>query len=450
MTDPIYLRRRIGVGMAAAVLVSAPIVWAACSSEDEEATPPPATGTADPAPADPATTTAPGDGAPTTEPPEDEAPTDDTSTTAPTPEEETTSEPEPEPEAGARPATVTIGAAGDILPHARVNENAAANAGGDGYDYSPVFEPVADLLSEPDLSFCHLETPLSVDNTNLTVPRTLVFNTPREMGEALAGAGFDGCDFASNHVFDRGVDGIAETVEVLADNGLEYAGPTASAEGAGEPTVFEVPGQNGEDGDDVVVAQLAYSYTLLNSGSPNTDVPDGAPWLADYLYPVIRVEGILDDAAKAREDGADFVVLYLHWGTEYQTEVTPEQREMAQELLESDDVDLILGSHVHVIQPCETIDGKYVLYGLGNFLSNQSPDTDAGLRTETQDGMVAQITLERDDEGELSTQVRYQPTRVDLDGHVIRPVEPGSGSYQRTVDTLNSLGEGTCGAEPME
>lgn len=425
--------RRAAVAATGAALLA----LAACSGGEPDPTPEPGTE----APASPS--------GPSTAPPEATtapAPPDDEATSAPPeaqPPEETTAPPatsEPEPEA--EPASVTIGAAGDILPHVRVNESAAANAGGDGYDYAPMFEPVRDLLSAPDVSLCHLETPISADNTDLSVPRTLSFNTPREMGEGLAGAGFDGCDFASNHTFDRGVDGVQQTVDVLADAGLEYAGPTPSEEGSGVATRYDVDG--------VDVAQLAYSYTLLNSGEPNTDVPEGAPWMADALWTIQGVDGILEDAEAAKEDGADFVVLSMHWGTEYQTEPTEDQREMATELLESDAVDLIIGSHVHVVQPCETINGKQVMYGMGNFLSNQSPDVDAGLRAETQEGLIAQVDLERDAEGEVSSTLRYQPTRVDLDGHVIRPVEPGSETYERTVATLNSLGDGACEGEPIE
>jgi poly-gamma-glutamate capsule biosynthesis protein CapA/YwtB (metallophosphatase superfamily) len=341
------------------------------------------------------------------------------------------------------PKEITIGAAGDILPHAPVIENARLNAGGRGYDFGPMFADVTALLTEPDLTLCHLETPLSPDNTGLTVPRTLVFNSPREVADALAGAGFDGCDFASNHTLDRGISGLANTVRVLGEAGLEYAGP-APEDGPVTPTVFEVDG--------TTVAQLAYSYTAYNSGVPNTDVPGEAPWLRQYLWPAVGAEGILADAEAAREDGADFVVVSLHWGNEYWTEPTEQQRELAADLLESDAVDLIVGTHVHVIQPCEKINGKYVLYGLGNFLSNQSPDTTRGkLRKETQEGMIAHVTLTRDAEGTVSSRLLVQPTRVQIDNHVIRLATPEqhAETYQRVLDTMDLLGEGSCDAEPL-
>ncbi len=341
------------------------------------------------------------------------------------------------------PREITIGAAGDILPHAPVIENARLNAGGNGFDFGPMFADVTPLLTEPDLTLCHLETPLSPDNTGLTVPRTLVFNSPREVADALAGAGFDGCDFASNHTLDRGIPGLADTLQVLAEAGLEYAGPVPEG-GPVTPAVFEVDG--------TTVAQLAYSYTAYNSGVPNTDVPGEAPWLRDYLWPSVGAEGILADAEAAREDGADFVVVSLHWGNEYWTEPTEQQRELAAELLRSDAVDLIVGTHVHVIQPCEKINGKYVLYGLGNFLSNQSPDTTRGkLRKETQEGMVAHVTLTKDPDGKVTSRLAVQPTRVQIDNHVIRLATPDqhAETYQRVMDTMHLLGDGACDAEPI-
>jgi poly-gamma-glutamate synthesis protein (capsule biosynthesis protein) len=351
--------------------------------------------------------------------------------------------PSTEDEEAVGPAEVTIGAAGDLLAHAPVLANAQLNAGGEGYDFSPMFAEVSDLLSAPDVTICHMETPLSEDNTNLTVPRVLVFNTPRQLADAVAGAGYDGCDFASNHTWDQGLSGLASTQAVIRGAGLQYAGPVAKEED---------PGVGRYEVDGVHVAQLAYTYTIYNSGQPTTDVPAEAPWLADHLWPVVGAKRILEDAQRARKDGAEFVVVSMHWGNEYWTDPTDQQREMAAELLESDSVDLILGTHVHVIQPCEKINGKYVIYGLGNFLSNQSPDTTAGkLRRETQEGMFAQFDLKRDADGTVSSRMTFQPTRVDLEGHVIRKATPDQypETYERVVETMDLLGEDACDAEPM-
>ncbi|WP_131105157.1 CapA family protein [Ornithinimicrobium sufpigmenti] len=360
------------------------------------------------------------------------------------------------------PVAITIAASGDVLPHSWVNVSARIYAGsedrsmyptdGASYDYTPMFADIADLVSGADLALCHLETPLSPDNTNLSYPNTLSFNTPREMADALSGAGYDGCDFASNHTMDRGIQGVADTEQVLRGVGMGYAGPTAREDRAGRAEVYEVAT---DSGGVARVGHLAYTYTYPNSGSPTTYIPQEAPWLEQAHWPTLGSAGILEQAQAAREEGADFVVLSMHWGEEYQAQPTRQQRELAQDLLGSDAVDLILGTHVHVIQPCEQINGKHVIYGLGNSLSNQSPTTAASLRPETQEGMVALLTLSRDEQGAVSSSMAYQPTRVEIPpelapGHNIRLVSPQTHpeSWERTVAAVDLLGG--CDAEPLD
>ena len=365
----------------------------------------------------------------------------ESATTAPGPTATRTPSPSPTP----TPVTVSIVGAGDILPHSPVIVNANRNAGGaaGAYDFAPMFADVAPLITEADLAICHLETPLSADNTDLSRPRQLVFNSPREVATGLRSAGFDGCDFASNHSWDRGVEGLGETVGVIEAAGLAYAGPHAEESRAGEAAVHEVAG--------VSVAHLAYSYTMFNTWGPNTEVPPEAPWAARAMWPVVEAEGILADARAAREGGADLVVVSMHWGEEYVAAPTADQRRLARELLESGEVDLILGTHVHVIQPCETINGRTVFYGLGNFLSNQSPDTTRGtLSPATQEGLVVRASFTVGPEGAVTSSVDYQPTRVNLDGHVIELATPQEHpeTFERTRATLASLGDGACAAQP--
>ncbi|MGO0577243.1 CapA family protein [Ornithinimicrobium panacihumi] len=358
-----------------------------------------------------------------------------------------------------RPVEVTITAMGDILAHSRVNVTANRYAGGgEGqFDYGPMFEDVTEALSSGDLTLCHLETPLSPDNTNLSAPDVLVFNTPFQMATALAEAGVDGCDFASNHTMDHGLSGLEATEQVVRDAGMGYAGPTAHEELSGKPQVHQL---QTADGSTATVAHLAYTYTYPNSGGPTTNIPGEAPWLVDASWPTIGSEGILEQAEAAKDDGADFVVVSMHWGTEYQAAPHPDQTRIAHELLESDAVDLILGTHVHVIQPCEQVNGKHVLYGMGNFLSNQSPVAAAGLLPETQEGMIAHVTLTRDEAGEVSSEMTYRPTRVQIDPealaagstgpHIVRLVSPETHpeTWDRTTSTVDSLGG--CGATPVQ
>jgi poly-gamma-glutamate capsule biosynthesis protein CapA/YwtB (metallophosphatase superfamily) len=168
------------------------------------------------------------------------------------------------------------------------------------------------------------------------------------------------------------------------------------------------------------VAHLAYSYTILNRGDPSTETPPGAPWLGAAMWPIQQAAGIIAAAHQARQADADVVVVSLHWGQEYNWTPTKDQTALAEALLGSPDIDLILGTHVHVVQPCQTVHDKLVFYGLGNSLSNQSSQVDSNLKPQTQDGMIATVTVSRDATGKVTDSATYQPTSVDLNGHVIR------------------------------
>jgi poly-gamma-glutamate synthesis protein (capsule biosynthesis protein) len=272
-----------------------------------------------------------------------------------------------------------------------------------------------------------METPISPDGSNITgYP---LFNAPPEIATALAGAGFDGCDTASNHTLDKGADGVTATLDVLDAAGLRHTGSfrTEADAANGGGVVYESQG--------VKVGHLA--YTTDTNGIP---LPAGKPWIVNLIDPA----KILADAAALKAAGADIVVLSLHWGAEYQAQPTPTQQQLARQLLASPDVDLILGDHVHVIQPTEKIGDKYVVYGMGNFLSNQS--SAAGLLTATQDGTYYTFTFTEQADGRfVATGATYTPTFVNRPGYVIVPAGPENlgDSFARTVEAVNLLGAGT-------
>lgn len=346
------------------------------------------------------------------------------------------------PSASAAPVTVHIGGSGDILLHRSVWTSAARNMGGKGYDFNPMFDQVRPMISGLDVALCHQETPISPTNSDLTKPYSLVFNVPREIAPALGKAGFDGCDRVGNHVYDRGLKGIAATAATLSGAGLKNQGPTPTSAEGQTATTFDAKG--------VTVAHLAYGYTSLNEFASNTHTPAEAPWLKYWMFPSVRAEGIIADAKRARDAGAGLVVVSLHWGVEYSSTASAEQRELARSLLNSPEVDMILGTHVHVPQPCEKINGKYVIYGMGNFLSNQSPSVAKGLRPETQDGMVVDVALTRGSDGTFTQQMTYQPTHVRISDHQIQLATPTSNAdaYRRVTKVVNSLGA-QCDAKPV-
>lgn len=331
------------------------------------------------------------------------------------------------PPATAAPRTFTIAASGDILMHTPVNQAGMANGGGQVHDFGPMFAEVTDEISAADIAICHMETPISADGTE--VSGYPIFNAPTEIATALADAGFDGCDTASNHTLDKGADGVTDTLTVLDAAGLKHTGAFRSeadaADGGG--VLYEANG--------VQVGHLAYS--MDTNGIP---IPSGKDWIINLN----DADTMLANAAALKSAGADVVVMSVHWGAEYQAQPTPYQTDLAARLLASPDIDLILGDHVHVIQPLEKIGDKYVIYGMGNFLSNQSPA--AGLLASTQDGAIFTFTFTEQPGGRfIATAATFTPTFVTRPGYVIIEAGPETNkdSFLRTVEAVNLLGAGT-------
>jgi hypothetical protein len=332
----------------------------------------------------------------------------------------------------------SIVASGDILLHLPVQASGRANAGGTGYDFNPMFDDVRALLSSADLAICHLETPLSGDDTNLSGFPT--FNVPHEIAPALAAAGFDACDTSSNHAVDRGARGVSDTLDALDAAGIRHTGGARSEAEAAEPPILDVRG--------VKVGHLAYTFGY--NGMP---VPEAGPWMARYLWTSIGEAGILRDAGALKARGAAFVVVSIHWGAEYSLAVDPGLVALAHGLLASPDVDLILGDHGHVPQACEKVGEKYVAYDLGNFLSNQAPQSDSTLPANTQDGVILRFQVDEVAPDRFRvTRVTFAPTFVSLAGHrVLQAKPPGlQTSHDRTVRALTSppAGVGPCDATP--
>ncbi len=325
----------------------------------------------------------------------------------------------------------TIAAAGDVLIHGAVARKAAEYAGGAGYDFAPMMLPIEPWIGEADFAICHLEGTLSPTNNNLAYYP--VFNAPHEVADAIAAAGYDTCSVTGNHALDRGWTGIVETLDVLDAAGVRHDGAARSEEER-LPGLYDVNG--------VSVAHMAYSY-----GYNGFAKPAGRPWAVNSL----DADLILSDAAWARAQGAEFVVLSLHWGQEYQVMPTTQQEALAELLLASPDVDLILGSHVHVIQPIDRIGDKVVVYGMGNHLSNQNSSYGPTYYG-TEDGVVVHITATEQPDGRfLTTEVQFTPTWVELptyrilanDWALATGIEPQwwlESSRDRTEGRIRALG----------
>ncbi|MFH9954499.1 CapA family protein [Streptomyces roseolus] len=249
-------------------------------------------------------------------------------------------------------AGFTLVASGDVLPHDSIIRRAAADAGGDGYDFRPMLAGAKPVVSGADLAICHMETVYGKDGGPYTgYP---AFKSPPEIAAALKATGYDSCSTASNHTLDDGAAGLGRTLDALDAAGVKHAGSARTAAEAARPTLLKAGG--------ATVAQLAYTYDT--NGYP---LPEGRPWAVNLL----DESKVIADARAARAAGADVVVVSVHWGTEWQTEPDQRQLTLARALTASatggrPDVDLLLGTHAHVPQAYEKVNGTWVVYGMGD------------------------------------------------------------------------------------
>jgi poly-gamma-glutamate synthesis protein (capsule biosynthesis protein) len=303
---------------------------------------------------------------------------------------------------GAASRGFTLIASGDVLPHGPVLRQASASGRrvSQPYDFRPMFADLRPIVAGADLAVCHLEVPLS--RTGQDISSWPAFNAPPQLAAALRWAGYDACSTASNHSMDQGAPGVAATLEVMDAAGLRHPGMARNPAEANASTIVVVRGLR--------VGLLSYAYGL-NSGQ----LPPHRSWLVKTIEP----RRILTDARAARAAGAQFVVVFLHWGQEYQSTPTPAQRELAKRLLAAPEVDLILGHHAHVIQPIERVGSKWVAYGMGNSLSNQTPSCCAA---GAQDGVLVKATVAEHGGRLRVREVRYVPTWVEHPSFRIRPV----------------------------
>ncbi len=291
---------------------------------------------------------------------------------------------------------ITIAAAGDLLIHQPVWRRALAAGGGRRYDFRPLLRAVRPYLRSADMAICHVETPLRPGPPS-TYP---IFSTPVALAPAIRWAGFDVCSTASNHTLDGGQAGIDSTVSALDRAGVRHAGSYRSAAGSRRFAFVTVKG--------VRVAFLSYT-TLLNGLRPPH------PWSVNIASP----RRILSDARRARHLGADVVIVSLHWGQEYQHAPTPSQVRLADQLTRSPDVTAVIGQHVHVVQPIRRVNGKIVVFGEGNLVSNQ---TASCCPAATQDGMIVLLTVEVHGTDARVQRARYVPIWVRHPDFTVLPV----------------------------
>lgn len=286
--------------------------------------------------------------------------------------------------------TVNIKATGDIMFHPSQLDGAYDSATG-SYDFHNSFKAVRDILQAADIAIANFEG-TTAGNTVYAYQGYPLFNAPDEVLDAIKDAGFDILSTANNHSLDTRKAGVIRTIEQIKARGMDTIG-----------TYVEKP-ETRVLIKDVKGIKIAFlSYTEMVNGLESTMTPSDL----DSMINIINETKILEDIAYANSKNADIIIAYLHWGDEY-ARVQAARQEILAEKLISQGVDIILGSHPHVIQPAQKLEymgeTKFVAYSMGNFLSNQRVETlvPYGMTEEvskyTEDGVIVDINIEKNGE----------------------------------------------------
>ena len=264
---------------------------------------------------------------------------------------------------------------GDALLHSSVYKDGYK----DGvYNFTSQLEYIKPIIQDYDLAFYNQESILG--GTELGLSDYPTFNSPWEFGDAMVDAGFNMVSLANNHTMDRGEKAILNSCEYWKNKDVLASGSYCSKE---DSETVQIREKNG-----IKYTLLAYTY-----GTNGISVPQGK----DYLVNLYSDEKAKSDIKKVR-DKVDLLMVSMHWGTEYRTEPTEEQKRQA-EYLSSLGVDIIIGTHPHVIQPITYIDDTLVIYSLGNFISAQSTNNDYNTMVEL---MTSIDVIKEEKDGEVT------------------------------------------------
>ena len=243
---------------------------------------------------------------------------------------------------------------------------------------------VRHLISGADIAVANFENPAPNQFSYHTQGTT--FSADPRLIKGLADAGIDVVSVANNHIGDAGRTGVTQTLANLQKYGLEHAGAGKNAAAAHRPAILTVEG--------LKVAILGYD-TIAGYYTAGTSTAGSAR----LTLPSVRA-----DVAAARRAGADLVIVYPHWGTEYRASPFPAQQRLARGIIDAG-ADMVIGNHAHWVGAMEVYKGKPIWYALGNFVFDQT------WSEPTMEGLILELTFR----GKDLVQVRLHPTII-LDG----------------------------------
>ena len=294
-----------------------------------------------------------------------------------------------EPENPIKTYTAKLIATGDGLIHSPIYK-AAYNNG--TYDFSNMLTYTKEKLKDYDIKYYNQETVFDDTISYGSYPR---FNTPSAFGQNMIDAGFNLVSLATNHSMDMGSESAKRSAAWWEGKDKILAtGMASTPEMRDEHKIMEANG--------ITYTMLSYTYGT-----------NGIPVKEDYTVNLFDEEKVKADIAAVR-DKVDILIVAMHWGTEYSQDATTTQREQAK-FLADNDVDIVLGTHSHCIEPWEWIDDTVVFYSFGNFISNQMGAEDAKVRKVGVIGMFATLDITKTvDTEKNTTEIKVDNIGADL------------------------------------
>ena len=279
--------------------------------------------------------------------------------------------------------TFTLTAIGDIMCHNTQYLDAYNDETGE-YDFSYVFDDISLYTKTADICVGNLETTFAGEDVGYSSYPT--FNTPDSLAYELKDIGVDVLSTAGNHALDKGFNGLSRTIDVLNDADISHLGTYKSKEEQDKTLIKYVKG--------IKIAFVNFAY-----GTNGIPIPSDKPYCVNLIDENLMKEQI----DRAKEEEPDIIIACMHWGTEYKTTPNSTQEQLA-DFLFKNGVDIILGTHPHVLEPMEkrtvtlddgsTKDG-FVIYSLGNFIADQNAEY-------TRDSIILNIDITKHTDGKIT------------------------------------------------
>ena len=344
-------------------------------------------------------------------------------------------------------SAATISATGDMLMHLPVIKAAKT---GDGYDFTPAFEHLTGYIQKADYAVANLETTLAGLDNGYEYSGYPAFNCPDDIVTGVQNAGFDMLLTANNHCYDTRTKGFHRTLEVLDEAGMDHIGTVADEETA----QYLVKDING-----IQIGMVCYTYE--DAEAPDVVAPNGITmnnadeglintfFSGDLDTFYTRIQGQIADM---EAQGAEAIVVYIHWGVEYQLEENKTQNTIAQKLCDLG-VDVIVGGHPHVIQPMELLTSTeneahktLCIYSTGNALSNQRRDLMRLDTGHTEDGIFFNFTFCKYSDGTVRVEKAdvlptwvYKYRNDGKDAYTVYPLDAQVEDWKTQFDMSTSV-----------